>query len=195
MRRHPRGINGFTLIELMVVVAIIGVLGSVAWPSIQGSVVRARAAELTIVRTSIEKSLQDAHMRNNFQWRENEPWIAESAGPLFNPPWDYGSVDPAACYILPAKWSTEPEFDAWKWLDFIPEGMLRGRYSVHAGGGPAYGAPFSFHTHVASDLNNNGICSARVVNWMLSETSLGSWYIDADATYGLGSVILDPSEI
>lgn len=180
----------------MVVVAIIGVLASVAWPSIQGSVTRARAAELTIVRSSIERSLQDAHMRNNFQWPDNNAWNADTAPePIFNPPWDYASVDPTACYIIPAPWSTAPEYDAWKWLDFIPEGLLRGRYSVHSGGGPSNGTPFTFHTHVASDLNNNGICSARVVNWTMSETSLGGWYIDADATYGLGSVILDPSEM
>lgn len=187
MRRHSG--HGFTLIELMVVVSIIGVLASVALPSINGAATRARAAEITIVRVGIERATKDAHMRNNFQWP-----VDTGFNPDWNPTWDPSSVSPDNCYILPAAWDTSSAQDAWKWIDFVPEGQLRGRYSVHGMGSGTVSDPHWFHTHNASDMNRNGICSARVVNFTMSNTNNG-WVMDGDLTFGVGSAVLDPWEI
>jgi len=45
-RQGARGPNGFTMIELMIVVSIIGILATLAVPSYQSSVVKAKEAAL-----------------------------------------------------------------------------------------------------------------------------------------------------
>ncbi len=50
--------SGFTLIELMIVVAIVGILASIAYPSYRESVMRANRAECMGVMVSLANALE-----------------------------------------------------------------------------------------------------------------------------------------
>lgn len=55
--------RGFTLIELMVVVAIVGILSSIAIPSFARLQLRARAAERAVIMTTVKRAIDEYFAR------------------------------------------------------------------------------------------------------------------------------------
>lgn len=56
--------SGFTLIELMISVAIVGVLASVAIPALSRSTLRAKVSERRAIMLRIKQAIQDYQLRN-----------------------------------------------------------------------------------------------------------------------------------
>lgn len=70
MRSYPRRIpDGFTLIELMIVVAVIGLLAAVAYPSYQDSIRKSK-------RTEARALLMDAAARQERFYADNNTYTA-----------------------------------------------------------------------------------------------------------------------
>ncbi len=57
--------NGFTLIEVMVVVAIIGIISAIAYPAYQENVIRTRRAEVRALLTENVQFMEGYFTQNN----------------------------------------------------------------------------------------------------------------------------------
>lgn len=84
---HHRMQRGFTLIEVMVVVAIIGIIAAIAYPSYQEQVAKSRRADA-------QRALMEAeqYMRRFFSSRDTFEGITLPAGLLTSPRTGMGSA-------------------------------------------------------------------------------------------------------
>jgi len=93
MRRHLRNSKGFTLIELMIVVVIIGILAALAIPRFTQASARAKEKEADGILKQIY-TLENAYYANNGAWATTDAdlatvgWDANTTAGLkhYNPP-------------------------------------------------------------------------------------------------------------
>lgn len=65
MRRTPNRDRGFTLIELMIVVVVIGILAAIAYPSYQNYVLRSHRADAQAEMMNLAQAMERCYTINN----------------------------------------------------------------------------------------------------------------------------------
>ena len=72
--------NGFTLIEMMIVVTIIGILASIAMPSYQAYIVRSKLSQVPVAIAPIKMVIADYSVQNNGMDFASNDWVKLNIG-------------------------------------------------------------------------------------------------------------------
>lgn len=102
--------NGFSLIELMIVVAIVGILGGLAYPSYMDSITDAR-------RTDAQAVLMEAAQYMERFYTENNRYDEDTGG---------------TAVALPAQLAESPKDSGAKFYDLTVQASTRSTYTLRA---------------------------------------------------------------
>lgn len=176
---HRRA-RGFTLVEVMMGVAIVGVLTSVAIPSMQKVSLRSKTAERAILMPAIKQAIEDYYVRNG----RGVPAAGGVVNACFNPPFP----------PTPAKRPMARNIAGWNLYFSGPGGI-----SAHVEGTVYYSYMFvvdesgpipSLELYAAGDLDGDGVVAWRYTVWNRVRESFQPVEVfpppgaEDDATYG-----------
>jgi prepilin-type N-terminal cleavage/methylation domain-containing protein len=171
MRNGTRRAPGFTLIELMVVVVIIGLLASVALPNFQRYVLRAKQSERATITLRIKQQLVDHYIREGTLAPRGWPNPFFNTFANWNPPYPPTALKRALLNNQPG----------WN-LYFT--GAANGDISPEIEGGLYYSYQFwviespgwsEFIIQAVGDLDGNGVRSLRYEDYWRQTDGAGNF--------------------
>jgi len=147
-----RAQGGFTLIELMVVVAIIGVLASVALPTYQRVTLRAKRAERALMMKAIRSTIDDYFtQRDQYPW--GDPTFFSYVIADYNPPMPVNA----------SKRHFNPRMAGWNELALVVQGDCYYSYWLLAEAESTFNLQY---LQAFGDLDGDGIQSQKYEEWL-----------------------------
>lgn len=157
---HRKQNRGFTLIELMMVVAIIAILASVAVPMLQSFTLRSKTAERDLVMEGIEHSLID-YIGSNDQFPHGFAGFSFLFAPQ-NPPSPPGQL----------KQHWVPNYSDWTYISSQPQSDVYYQYLVLAETSPGFSF---FIVEAIGDLDGDGHPSIVTHEWWNIQGTTKGW--------------------
>jgi prepilin-type N-terminal cleavage/methylation domain-containing protein len=162
--------SGFTIVELVVVVAILGLLASMAIPGYQRLVIASKKSEQAVVFRNIEEAIF-SYLNDHAQQFQYSSGGGSWSFLGFNPPPPFTSQKKP---FVPTTWG-------WNEFGYEPTGDLYYHYEAYGWSSPGFSY---FYIVSVGDLDDNGIFAWHYKYWY--RDSAGRWYPFWDFTVPSG---------